>query len=753
MATIRQTLSRDPVFLAFLAFFGFLHIPYVFPILDGEQLALYSGRVNFVLMPMVMAAVLVGLGRLRINVEIRFWRYVAYAYGVWWLATVVQVLWPESWKSSAFGVATDGFFALYYLIWLMAVGLNPHRSTISTLIDRIRRLRAVGTIILILGLSVYFLLVPGRLGAPSIAAWVPSLFLYVVFDLILFTRLGLFAIRAITHRWRMLYGLLAVAQLMNSYLDLQEALIYQGVFEWRWGASLDFMWNIPLLVLVIAARLRHHNFEDRSIEDELGKELHEWQISRQSPLMFSAFVFPLVHIFAYRFDLLDETTQAAREGVVMVCLLLLFALVVLETNLIHKGLRQAAAQRQELHDLRIAQEVAVRSDSARNRFLANVSHEIRTPMNGILGIAEMLLGGSLADDDRRRVQMLRSSAQGLLQIIDDILDYTKIDAGELTVEQQRFSLPTVLREVVELQEQTARLKRLSVELEPSEDLPEWVVGDPTRLRQVLTNLIANAIKFTPEGTISVRAARDQRNVRFDVRDSGIGIAEKDQERLFEPFTQVDGSRSRQYGGAGLGLAICRQIVTRQGGEIGLESRPGEGSRFWFTLPLTETRAPSHQRKETTELQLKSRPRILLAEDNLINQMVAVHQLEDLGADVETASDGLGVLDALEKGQHDIILMDCQMPKMDGYEATRRIRTMEQGTDKRIPIVALTAHAFSEDRERCMAAGMDDYLSKPYTRADLANLLQRWLDPDVSGLDDSWSEYTHSQSLDDDRPHT
>ena len=739
MSRIWQFLLRDPVFRGFIVVFALLHLPYILPILSTEQLTRYSGRLNLIVLPAVAVAILWGTRRLRANVEIRFWRYLAHAFGVWWLAMALQIIWPEAWKLFGFSLAVDGLYALYYLIWLMAVGLNPHFPSISSFDNQIRRLRSGGTLVMILGLSVYFLLVPARLGSSSIDSWVPSLFLFVVLDILVFSRFAVLALQARNRRWKALYGLLATAHLMNSYLDLQEGLIYQGFFTWPWGPRLDFIWSLPLLVVVVAARSRHYDFVEETQGGTEERSLPDWQLGRQSPLVFFAFVLPALHILVYRLGLLNESARGPREGVVLVCLLVLFFLVLLESNLLYRGLTQAAAQRKELQELRISQEVADRSHIARQRFLANVSHEIRTPMNGILGVADMLLASSLSEQNRKRVEILRSSGRGLLQIIDDILDYTKIDVDELTVEIQRFSIGDTLNEVIGLQKRSAELKGLSLALTIDEKLPEYAVGDPNRLRQVLTNLVANSIKFTHEGSVTVKALRDSSKIRFEVRDTGIGIDPKDQERLFEPFTQVDGSRSRRYGGAGLGLAICRQIVTRLQGEIGLESRPGKGSCFWFTLPLKEARPPSRPRREPAELQWQDTPSILLAEDNPINQMVAQHQLEDLGAEVDVAENGSEVLDAMAQKQYDLILMDCQMPEMDGYETTRQIRHQEASSGNRIPIVALTAHAFGHDRERCMAAGMDDYLSKPYDRRDLANVLKRWLHPEGPSLDDSWSE--------------
>ena len=304
-----------------------------------------------------------------------------------------------------------------------------------------------------------------------------------------------------------------------------------------------------------------------------------------------------------------------------------------------------------------------------------------------------------------------------------------------------------MRRSVELLEPRADTQGIDLRLDLDEDLPPWVRGDPVRLRQVLLNLLANAIKFTSEGQVSVRVERwpdeageDLASISFIVQDTGVGIAPEAQSRVFLPFTQADSSTTRRFGGTGLGLAICKQIVEHAGGEIGLESTPGSGSTFWFTMRF-EIVSPPHVEEETASSPVGWRPsssrRILLAEDDAVGRMIAVRQIRDLGYRVDAVTNGYEVLEALQERDYDLVLMDCQMPGLDGYETTRRIRRRESDRSH-LPIVAATAHAMSGDREKCLAAGMDDYLAKPYRREALAEVLHTWLSGQADAVETSRS---------------
>lgn len=389
-------------------------------------------------------------------------------------------------------------------------------------------------------------------------------------------------------------------------------------------------------------------------------------------------------------------------------------------------------------ELEAAREEAVEGSRVKSQFLANMSHEIRTPMNGVIGMLNLLASSDLDEKQGEYANKALYSSKILLGIINDILDLSKIESGSMQLDQQPFRITDMLDQTVDVIRPAAEEKRIRVTLEAGDDLPGRVAGDSVRLSQVLINLLSNAIKFSDEGTcVKISVVHDGREgdavrLRFSVSDEGIGISEEDRKLIFAPFSQVDASSSRSFGGTGLGLTICRQLVSLMNGWIWVESVEGEGSTFFFTVSLKDVSLarqdsgdPDESAAEDEDLPGRlSELTVLLVEDDLINQQVARELLTREGIEVDVAADGRQALDALASKTFDLVLMDCQMPEMDGYEATRRIR--EDPKYKDLPVIALTANAMKQDIRNALDAGMDDHIAKPIIPNVMFRTMARWV---------------------------
>jgi PAS domain S-box-containing protein len=392
--------------------------------------------------------------------------------------------------------------------------------------------------------------------------------------------------------------------------------------------------------------------------------------------------------------------------------------------------------KQTAMDLSIARDQALEASNLKSAFVANISHELRTPLSAILGMTELLSESKLAEEQQGYAQILKSAGQSLLTIVNDVLDLSKIEAGKMKLEYSPFNVIFLVQECARVLAPAARDKGLVLKTNIDHSIPAFVVGDHDRVRQTLINLIGNSIKFTEKGEVAVELSLQSENkelitIIFRVTDTGIGILPVEQNRLFKPFTQIDGTAARKYSGTGLGLSISKNLVEMMGGTIGFESTRGKGTQFWFTVPfkrcekVTKIQTCTPDGKVLLDTALKGSS-ILLVEDNAVLQRLIQIQLSNLGVEAHAVSTGEEALEAVKQSEFDLIFMDCQLPQMDGFAATKAIRDFESAMDSYTPIVALTAGAMDGDEQRCLAAGMNDYLSKPASVRQLCDKMELWI---------------------------
>ena len=464
-------------------------------------------------------------------------------------------------------------------------------------------------------------------------------------------------------------------------------------------------------------------------KDNISKLFHVLAIRGKVIGMFVA-------TFKYDTDSVNETTLG------LLSIILLNCANTIEASTLNMKVREQnevleAKIEERTHQLAFEKTRAEAASIAKSNFLATMSHEIRTPMNGVLGMAQVLAGTSLTDDQQLYVNTILDSGHSLLAVINDVLDFSKIEAGKMILENHRFTLQKIIDDVQNLFMNKANEKGIELSANIDKGCPNKLKGDSLRIKQILQNLVSNAIKFTEQGAVTIKISGSKisegsASLMVYVMDSGLGIAPEGQAKLFTDFTQIDSSTTRKFGGTGLGLAICKQLITLMNGEIGVKSEAGKGATFWFTINLDIDKSiPSKEdttQKATIEEQPNLNGKVLLVEDNSVNQIVAKTILEKFGLTPVIANDGQEAIQQVVQNKFDLILMDCQMPVLDGFDATARIRQIEieNNSSTRLPIIALTANVHDKDKERCLAVGMDGYLAKPIVKDELYLMLQQYL---------------------------